>query len=96
MFPARAFLTTAFASAGAPDAANDEPQFDYRTAVKRGVIEIEGRRVDDDRAFTLRVGANGEVTGNVAGASVRFSASAAAHRRLVALVANAEKAPAAA
>jgi hypothetical protein len=94
MYPARAFLTHAFANAGAPDAANDEPRFDYRTALKRGIVEIEGRRVDDDRAFSLRVSANGDVTGNVAGASVRFSSSAAAHRRLVALVANAEKAAA--
>ena len=91
MYPARAFLTTAFATAGAPDAANDEARFDYRTQLKGGVIEIEGRRVDDGRAFSLRVGPNGHVTGQVAGASVRFSASAAAHRRLAGLLADGEK-----
>ena len=89
MYPARAFLTTAFANAGVPCAANDEARFDYRTALKGGVIEIEGRRVDDDSAFTLRVSSNGQVTGKVGGTSVSFAASAAAHRRLEALVAAA-------
>lgn len=96
MYPARAFLTTAFATAGAPCAANDESRFDFSTALKGGTIEIEGRRVDDDRAFSLRVSSNGQVTGKVAGALVSFAASAAAHRRLEALVIEREKEAAAA
>jgi hypothetical protein len=83
MYPTVALLSAAFTSSGAtPAASQDEAGFDYRSAVTNGVVAIDGRRLADDSAFTLRVDANGLVTGKVAGTRVRFWVSAAAARRL--------------
>ena len=86
MYPTLALLTAAFETSGAPaanDAGGHENRFDYRTELKpAGIIAIDGRRVDDDSAFSLRLAHSGKVTGKVAGADVSFWVSAAAHRRL--------------
>ena len=84
MYPTLALLNTAFATVR-PAADQDGQSFDYRTALQHpGLVAIDGKRVEDGTAFSLRVDHNGRVSGEVAGTRVSFWVSAAAHRRLVA------------
>jgi hypothetical protein len=86
MYPTLALLNAAFETSGAPaanDAGSGDSSFDYRTELKpAGIIAIDGRRIDDGSAFSLRLAHSGKVTGKVAGSDVSFWVSAAAHRRL--------------
>ena len=90
MYNITALLTAAFASSAAgPAAAQDESGFDYRTRLlPNGTIVIDGRRLADDSAFSVRLDVNGLLTGDVADERIRFWASATAHRRLAARLAG--------
>ena len=89
MYNNPALLTAAFASSAASPAAAQDTGFDYSTRLlPSGAIAIDGRRLADDGAFDVRVDVNGLVTGDVAGARIRFWVSAAAHRRLAARLAG--------